>query len=153
MSESEKPPLLFVKDFGALRPANKAAADAMKAIGDKTTVRLRITRVTANQRRRGFYWVLLAVAAEALQDRTGSPMDAELLHTLLKQKLELGEWIHLPSGDRVFKAASTSDRAMSEPDRARWTDRCANVLSHWLKVEAHVLMDEARSRDGGNNTI
>jgi hypothetical protein len=149
MSDTDKPPLFFAKSLGSLRPATRAAELAVKAIPEGAQVRVRITRTTANQRRRAFYWVMLDVAAQALQDATDTPMDAELLHAILKQKLELGAWITLPSGERVFKPASTSDRAMPENERARWTDRCANVLSHWLRVPVETLMDEARAKEGG----
>jgi hypothetical protein len=144
---SDKPPLLFEVRFGALHPANTAAKEAVKAIPGGQ-VRVEIKRTRANEARRGFYWVMLDVAAEAMTDRTGFPFDQELLHKTLKEKLELGDTFTTPSGHRIFKAKSTSNRAMTEPERARWTDRCANVLSHWLGVEMAELIDEARRRDG-----
>jgi hypothetical protein len=108
-----------------------------------------IKKSGANQRRRSFYWVMLDVASEALTDRTDSPWDAESLHDTLKGKLRLGTPLKNTKGEEVgFKPRSTSNRAMAEPDRARWTDRCANVLSHWLECEVTELMDEARRRNG-----
>lgn len=146
---ADKPPLLFAKRFGGLHPANSAAREALKAIeGD---VRVEIKGVRANERRRSFYWVMLDVAAEALTDRTGFVWDQELLHGELKRRLELGEKYTTPSGHEVFKPQSTSSRAMLEPERARWTDRCANVLSNWLGCEVSGLMDEARARNGGSD--
>lgn len=143
---SDKPPLLFRVEFGRLAPVNSAAREAIKAIagGD---VRIEIKRTRANERRRGFYWTMLDVASEAMTDRTGFPFDQELLHRTLKEKLGLGETFTTPSGHTIFKPQSTSNRAMTEPDRARWTDRCANVLSHWLEVPVSDLMDEARRRE------
>ena len=144
---SDKPPLIFRVEFGRLAPANTAAREAVKAIpgGD---VRVEIKRTRANERRRGFYWIMLDVAAEALTDRTGFPFDQHLLHDTLKQKLGLGEEFTTPSGHRIFKPRSTSNAAMTEPERATWTTRCANVLSHWLGVEVNELMNEARARSG-----
>lgn len=147
--DSEKPPLLFKKQFGKLVPANQAATNAVSAISGENVVRVRITRMTANQRRRAFYFVMLDVAADALTDRTGNPWDAELLHGEMKRLLKLGDTWTTPSGREVFKPRSTSDKAMSEPDRARWLDRCAHVLSTWLQVPVETLMDEARARDQG----
>lgn len=141
---ADAPPLLFTKVMGGLRPANAAATEALKGV--QGTCRVRITRVTANQQRRAYYWVMLAVAAQSLQDATDMPWDAELLHDELKRRLQLGEEWKTPSGVTVFKPRSTSDKAMSEPDRARWTDRCANVLSVWLGVPVATLMDEARAQ-------
>lgn len=144
---SDKPPLLFRVEFGRLVPANTAAKEAVKAIPGGE-VRVEIKRTRANERRRGFYWTMLDVAAEAMTDATGFPFDQELLHRTLKEKLELGEAFTTPSGHRIFKPKSTSNHAMTEPERARWTDRCANVLCHWLGVEVVELMNEARRRSG-----
>ncbi len=143
---ADSPPLLFAPRFGALHPVNSAAREAMKALVGEC--RVEIKRSGANERRRGFYWIMLDVAAEALTDRTGFPFDQELLHNELKRRLELGETFETPNGSKIFKARSTSNRAMTEPERARWTDRCANVLSHWLGCEITELMNEARRRNG-----
>lgn len=143
---SDTPPLIFTRRFGALHPLNSAAREAVKALaGD---CRVEIKRTGANERRRGFYWVMLDVAAEALTDRTGFVWDQELLHNELKRRLELGETFTTPNGHKVFKPKSTSNRAMTEPERARWTDRAANVLSHWLGCEVSEFMNEARRRNG-----
>lgn len=144
-SETEQPPLLFTKQLGSLRPANKAAEAAIKAVDG--TCRVRITKVNRNQRRRAFYWIMLDAAASALHDRHDIDMDAELLHDVLKRKLGLGTEITLPSGEVVFKPRSTSDKAMDEVERAHWTDRCVNALSRWLGVPVQTLLDEARASE------
>ena len=145
---SDKPPLLGIVEFGRIVPTNGPGREALAAVAGMP-VRFEVKRSGANQRRRAFYWVMLDVAAEALSNQLDSPMDAELLHDTLKRKLGLGKEIALPSGEVIFKPASTSNRAMNEVERARWTTRCANVLSHWLGVEVTQLMDEARARNGG----
>lgn len=142
---AETPPLFFRPVLGSLRPANKAAEDAMKAVQGTVTVKL--GKVTRNQRRRGYYWVLLGVAAEVLQDRDGQPWDAELLHSELKTALGLGDVLVTPSGRQVFKPRSTSDAKMTEPERVRWLDRVSNALGQWTGVPAADLMREARERD------
>lgn len=144
---AEKPPLMFEVRFGALHPICTASKEAIKAI-PPGPVRVEIKRTRANERRRGFYWTMLDVAAEAMADRTGFPFDQELLHNTLKARLGLGEEFTTPSGHKIFKPQSTSNRAMTEPERARWTDRCANVLSHWLGCEIAELMNETRRREG-----
>jgi hypothetical protein len=146
---ADKPPLLFTPRFGALHPTNTAAHEAVKALVGEC--RVEIKRSGANERRRGFYWLLLNVASEALSDATGFAWDQELLHNEMKRRLELGETFTTPSGATVFRPRSTSNRAMTEPERARWTDRCANVLSRWLNVEVGELMNEARRRNGGES--
>lgn len=144
---ADTPPLLFRPEFGRLAPTNSAAREAVKALVGEC--RVEIKRSGANERRRGFYFVMLDVAAEALTDATGFAWDQETLHVELKRRLGLGETFITPSGHRVFKPRSTSNRAMTEPERARWTDRCARVLSHWIGCEIAELMDEARRRNGG----
>lgn len=145
---TDRPPLLGKVVLGRLAPANRAAEDALKAAAGKT-VRFELKRYGANERRRAFHFVMLDVAAEALTDATGFHWDAELLHRELKERLGLGETFVTPSGHKVFKPRSTSNRAMDEAERARWTDRCAALLSHWLGVEIGELMNEARARNGG----
>lgn len=146
-NESDSPPLLFTRRLGSLVPANKAAEAALRVV--EGACRVRITGVRRNQRRRAYYWIVLDVAAQALQDNHDIPMDAELLHETLKRKLRLGTEITLPSGEVIFKPQSTSDKAMTEPERARWTDRVSNVLATWLGVPVETLLDEARARDAG----
>jgi len=142
---ADSPPLFFKPVLGSLRPANKAAEDAMKAVQGTVTVKL--GKVTRNQRRRGYYWTLLGVAAEVLQDRDGQPWDAELLHFELKLALALGDILVTPSGRQVFKPRSTSDAKMTEPERAHWLDRVSNALGQWTGVPAEDLMRETRERD------
>jgi translation elongation factor EF-1beta len=145
---SDKPPLLGRVVLGRVVPSNGPAKDALRAT-EGMEVRFEIKKSGANQRRRSFYWVMLDVAAEALTDKTDSPWDAESLHDTLKMKLRLGTPLKNTKGEEVgFKLKSTSNRAMTEPERARWTDRCANVLSHWLEVEIAELMNETRRRNG-----
>lgn len=146
---AESAPLFGKVQFGRLTAVNNPGIDALK-VCEGMLVTFKITKSGANQRRRGFYWVMLDVASEALSDRTGSPWDAESLHDTLKLKLRLGEPLRNTQGEEVgFKLRSTSNRAMAEPERARWTDRCAAVLSKWLEVEIVELMNEARARNGG----
>jgi hypothetical protein len=145
---SDTPPLLFEVRFGALHPANTFAKAAVAAC-PPGPVRIEIKRTRSNERRRGFYWVMLDVAAEALTDATGFAWDQELLHDELKRRLKLGETFITPTGHQVFKPRSTSNRAMTEPERVRWLERCAAVLSNWLGVEVIALMNEARARNAG----
>jgi len=137
-------PLIFEQVLGSLRPVNGPATIATKAVQGRCVVK--ITKMNRNQRRRGFYWVMLDVAAEVLCDKTGRPWDADLLHVTLKDALRLGETWTTPSGRKVFKPRSTSDRAMTEAERSAWVERCKSALSVWCEVEIVQLMDEVRAR-------
>jgi hypothetical protein len=140
-------PLLAIGRFGSLTPINDAAREAMKAVNG-IQCRIEIKKSGANQRRRAFYWVMLSAAADALTDMTEQPWDSDLLHDELKRRLKLGTTFHTPSGTEVFKPRSTSNRDMTENERAHWTDRCANVLSTWIGCTMDELLDEARRRNG-----
>jgi hypothetical protein len=142
---ADKPPLLFERSLGSLRPINPAAHTAVTAIPAGQRVEVRIVKGGRNLRRLAFYWSMLNVASQHLQDRVEGPLDAGLLHKLLKRKLELGTWTRLPSGERVFDEDSIGFAQMSEPERAAWVDRVRNVLATWLQVPPEILMDEARS--------
>src|SRR3546814_6482185 len=83
-------------------------------------------------------------SSDLLPETDGGNRDAELLHALLKQKLELGHWVTLPSGDRIFDARSTSFSKMTEPEFAKYFERVNAVLAKWLGVDPITLLDEAR---------
>jgi hypothetical protein len=144
---AEAAPLLATGRFGTLIPVNDAAREAMKAVNG-IQCRIEIKKSGANQRRRAFYWVMLSAAADALTDMTGQPWDSDLLHDELRTRLKLGVEFTTPSGAKVFKRRSTSNTAMTEPERAHWTDRCAHVLSTWIGCEISELLDEANRRNG-----
>lgn len=139
---SDKAPLLFETRLGMLRPANAVAEEAMRHI--KGRVRIEIKGGVANQRRRGLYWAVAALVVPILNDLHNLAIDEQDLHDITRQKLGIGHWIDLPSGDRRFKPASTSNRAMNEADRAAYTDKALALWSRWIGVDVATLRDEAR---------
>lgn len=145
---ADKPPLLGRVVLGRIVPTNDVGRDAIKAC-EGLAIRFEIKKSGANERRRGFYWKMLSVAAEALTDATGDPWDSELLHDELKVRLKLGQEWTTPSGHKVFKPRSTSNRAMTEAERSHWVTRCAGTLSVWIGCEVEELMREARARNDG----
>jgi len=60
----DRPPLIFGKKLGALRPASKAAEDALASLADNSPVEITIKRARPNQRRMSLYWVVAAKVAE-----------------------------------------------------------------------------------------
>lgn len=143
---SDEAPLLFRKVFGSLRPANKAAEDAIAAVGDGP-VRVRITKTTGNVRRNAFYWSMLAAAAPMLSERIeGDALTPELLHRILKDRAGLVRVIHLPSGDVIKDYDSTSFAKMTENDRAQFIDWSVQTLSKWLGCRADDLRREAEAQ-------
>lgn len=138
---SDKAPLVFETRLGMLRPANAAAEAALRDIRGK--VRVEIKGGVANQRRRGLYWSVAALVVPLLNDAHGMTLDEQDLHDITRQKLGIGHWIDLPSGDRRFKPASTSNRAMNEHDRAEYTTRALHLWSTWTGVDVTTLREEA----------
>jgi hypothetical protein len=82
---------------------------------------------------------------------TDTPWDAETLHDELRKTLRLydGPPLKTPAGREVYRLKSTSDKSMTEVERARWTDRVVNYCEHLTGVEARTLIDEVRARGGG----
>jgi len=142
---ADEPILLFKRVFGALRPANAAAKEAIDAIGDGP-VRIRITRTTGNVRRNALYWSCLSVAAPMLSERIDGPaLNAELLHRILKDKAGLVHVIRLPSGDTIKDYDSTSFAKMPENERARFIDWALQTLSKWLGCDVTDLRREGEA--------
>ncbi|API57974.1 hypothetical protein BSL82_00530 [Tardibacter chloracetimidivorans] len=137
---TDKPILTFARSLGSLRPTNSFAEKAIKALGEGDRVVVEIKRSSRNHARHRLYWAMLSVAAENLPT---DGMDAELLHDVLKQKLELGHWIELPSGDRIFDGRSTSFSKMSEPEFVAYFERVQKVLAKWLGVPVEALLENA----------
>jgi uncharacterized protein YaeQ len=82
-----------------------------------------------------------------LNDAHGLTLDEQDLHDITRQKLGIGHWIDLPSGDRRFKPASTSNRAMNEAERAAYTDRALHLWSVWTGVDVATLRHEAEQME------
>lgn len=140
---SDQAPLLFRRVFGSLRPANKAAEEALNAIGDGP-VRVRVTKTTGNVKRNALYWSCLAIAAPMLSERIqGDPLNAELLHRILKDRRGLVRLIQLPSGDTIKNYESTSFASMPENERAAFIDWALNTLAKWLGCRVEELLEEA----------
>lgn len=138
---SDKAPLIFETRLGMLRAANAAAETAMSEI--KGRVRVEIKGGVANQRRRGLYWAVASLVVPLLNEAHSLTLDEQDLHDITREKLRIGKYLTLPSGDRFFKHASTSNRAMNEADRAAFTDRALHLWSTWTGVEVTTLREEA----------
>lgn len=145
MSETEKPPLLFRKSLGSLRPANKAAEEALAALNNDV-MRIRITKTTGNVKRNALYWSCLNIAAPMLSDKLeGDAINAEMLHKILKDRAGLVRIVTLPSGDTIKDYDSTSFGKMPEHDRSEFINWALQTLSKWLGVASETLLDEGRA--------
>lgn len=140
---ADRAPLLFETRLGMLRPANRAAEEAMQHI--KGRVRVDIKGGISNERRRSLYWCCAALVVPILNDLHGLTLNEQDLHDITREKLEVGERITLPSGDTYFKLASTSRAAMNEAERAAYTDRALQLWSTWCGVDVATLRKEAEA--------
>lgn len=138
---ADKPPLLFEARLGMLKPANRAAEEAMREIKGK--VRCEIKGGSANQRRRGLYWSVAALVAPLLNEAHGMTLDEQDLHDITRSKLRLYDEIVLPSGEVHHRLRSTSNRAMNEADRSEFTTRALGLWSVWTGIDVTTLRDEA----------
>lgn len=143
---SDAQPILFDVLLGNLRPATDPARKLVQLLGNGARVSLAVKHATPNQKRLRFYWLMLKAAAENLDERVPG-LTPEDLHAIVKQKLELGKWLTLPSGDRVFQPTSISFARMKEPERAEFINRVDRLLSSWLGCEPGSVIDAARTRE------
>jgi len=138
---SDKPPLYFQAHLGMLRPANRAAEEAMREIQGRVTVEIKGGR--ANQRRRGLYWSVAALVVPLLNEAHNLTLDEQDLHDITRDKLRLYDEIKLPSGDILRKRRSTKNTAMNEADRAIFTDKALALWATWTGVDVTTLRQEA----------
>lgn len=138
---ADKSPLLFDAHLGMLRPANKAAQDAMLEV--KGRVAVKMTGGKANQRRRGLYWLVCALVVPMINDLHGMTLDEDDLHDITRDKLKMYDEFTLPSGDVYRKRRSTSNRAMNEAERAEFTNKAFAIWSTWTGVDVATLRREA----------
>lgn len=138
---ADKAPLYFQTRLGMLAPANAAAETAMREI--KGRVRVEIKGGVANQRRRGLYWAVASLVVPLLNQSHNLTLDEQDLHDVTRTKLRLYEELKLPSGDVHRKLRSTSNRAMSEAERADFTTAALALWSTWIGVDVETLRAEA----------
>lgn len=139
----DKPPLLFRRAFGALRPANSVTEAALAAYSDTDTLRVRITRASGNTRRNSLYWVVLGIAVENLDERVpGLTVDA--LHRKLKRELDLAKPIvSAKTGEIIdFDYESIAFDAMPEHERSEYVNAAFKLLAHWLGCTVEELTQE-----------
>lgn len=138
---SEKAPLIFEARLGGLFPANKVAEGALREI--KGRVKVTITGGVANQRRRSLYWAVASLVVPLLNERYNLTLDETDLHDITRTKLRHYVEMKLPSGEIFRKLMSTSNRAMSEADRAAYTDKALALWSTWSGVPVETLRRES----------
>lgn len=138
-------PMFFEAHLGMLRPVNAKAIEAMREI--KGRVRVEIKGGSANQRRRGLYWLVCALVVPLLNQSYGMTLDDDDLHDITRTKLRLFDEFTLPSGETHRKLKSTSNRAMNEADRAEYTTKALALWSTWTGVDAETLRREAQASE------
>ena len=139
---TDRAPLYFEARLGMLKPANRAAEEAMREITG--TVRATLTGGKANQRRRSLYWVLVSIVTPILNDMHNLTLTDDDLHDIMRDKLGMFDEVTLPSGDVHRKRWSTSNRAMNEADRADYLNKCISIWSTWTGVDVNTLTAEAQ---------
>lgn len=139
---TDRAPLYFEARLGMLKPANRAAEDAMREITG--TVRATLTGGKANQRRRSLYWVLVSIVTPILNDMHNLTLTDDDLHDIMRDKLGMFDEVTLPSGDVHRKRWSTSNRAMNEADRADYLNKCISIWSTWTGIDPTTLTAEGQ---------
>lgn len=145
MSDNE--PLLFRTALGTLRPLTSASEEAVKKIGNGETVRIEIKRTTGNVRRMAWYWVMLKLALENLEDSFDGPVSTKALHRWLKRQAGLAKPIRSKKTGEVidYDYDSISFATMPENERAEFVDFAAALLARALGVQPDELTREAQA--------
>lgn len=134
---SDTPPLVFEVHLGMLRPATPYTEHAVRQLNGK--VRASLTGGKGNQKRRALYWVVAAEVTRLLNAKHGLDLTEQELHDTTREKLGMFDEVRLPSGGRIVRHHSTSDKAMNEADRASYTDRALNLWAGWTGIAAEQL--------------
>lgn len=145
MADTE--PLLFRTVLGNLRPLNGAAEDAIKMIGNGETVRIEIKRTQGNIRRMAWYWVMLKIALENLEDAFDGPVTTKALHRWLKREAGLATPIISKKTGEIldYDYDSIAFHNMTEDQRAAFVDFASQKLAARLGVDPAELTSEARA--------
>jgi len=142
MAKDEAPPALFSRKVGGMWPANDAAEKMLSALKEDEVFEARLVRTRGNQKRLAHYWVIMAKAAEALNDRCeGDALDSELLHRVLKDRRGLYGLVTLPSGDVVKDYRSIGFSSMTEDERAAFIDWAFHTVAGWLGCSIQELKE------------
>lgn len=137
----DTPPLIFEKRLGGLFPASAYAEKVISGVSGQC--RIEIKKTTGNSRRMSLYWVVLAKAAEALSEICeGDPLDAVLLHRVLKDRRGLYTETILPSGEVIKNYDSISFHKMTENERAEYITWAFGVLAKWLRISVEELTSD-----------
>lgn len=146
MADTE--PLLFRPLLGALRPACGAAEDAMSALPAGSLVRIEIKKTTGNVKRLAWYWVMLKLVLENLEDAFDGPMTTKALHRWLKREAGLATPIRSKRTGEIidWDYDSISFATMPENERAEFVDFASKKLSARLGVDVETLKQEAMTQ-------
>ena len=74
-------------------------------------------------------------------------LDEDDLHDIMRDKLKMYDEVKLPSGEPHRKRWSTSNRAMTEPDRAEYLNKCLDIWSTWTGIDVATLRREAEQAE------
>lgn len=140
---ADKAPLLFETRLGMLRPANRAAEEALQHI--KGRVRVEIKGGVSNERRRSLYWSVAEIVVGILNDLHQLTLTEGDLHDITRDKFGMYDLNTLPSGEQHKRYHSTTRAAMNEADRAAFTDRALALWSRWCGVDVATLKREAEA--------
>lgn len=139
----EAPPILFKRHLGGLYPASAYAEKQLEALDRSAPVKIEFKRTRGNDRRMALYWIVLAKAADALSEICeGDPLDAVLLHRVLKDRRGLYTETILPSGEVIKNYDSISFHKMTENERADYIDWAFNTLAKWLRITVQELTSD-----------
>ena len=132
--------ILVAKDkFGALRPADPASEEVIKAWGQGELFEIEF-RQPRNAKRLRLYWLIMGVVARNLDGQT-----AENLSDSLKLECGFREPIRMLDGTIIWKPKSISYSKCVEPEFLRYMDKAIMKLCEIMECEPDQLLEAAQS--------
>lgn len=143
MPDSE--PLLFTVSLGALRPNGDAAEELLKSLGQGQVVRIEVKRARGNVLRLRWYWKMLRLFLDNMDDAFEGTMTPTILHKWLKRTAGLATPVKSKKTGEVidWDYGSIAFHNMPESERAPFVDFASKTLSERLGVDMKTLRKEA----------
>lgn len=144
---ADQEPLLFRTVLGSLRPLTAASERALTNIGMGQTVRIEIKRTSGNVRRMSWYWVMLKIALDNLEEAFDGPVTTTALHHWLKREAGLAKpIISKKTGEVIdYDYDSIAFHNMTEDQRAAFVDFATQKLAARLGCDPATLTSEAKA--------
>jgi len=145
---TDREPILFRSQLGALRPVTSAADDMLKTLDPRRNYRIEVHGIRGNTKRLALYFVILKIAAEQLSDAVDGVMSVPLLDDWLRREYGLSKpVVSKKTGEIIgYDRGRIAFDKMSEADRSGYISWVVEKLSSRLECDVTALRAEAEGQ-------